>query len=129
MSRITRAQSTSTNPSLAHCLAEMERTHRLVMRTFSGTDHARKCLALGKACEAYRAAMPTLDSPENVQDFIVCFTHGMLIEVFYEWEAAVYLSAARAALASFKALPKPEKPTGTPENILEKRQENSQQAA
>lgn len=122
MSKTTPMLNESEFPGLARCIAERARAERLVTQSFKGTELDRKSLALKRGCEAYRSAMPLLTSQENIRDFIACFTHGMVEEIFYQWEADVYLSVARAALRSFQLMPKAQKEVSKGPVISEKKE-------
>ena len=55
------------------------------------------------ACEAYRNAMPFLSSPANIDAFIACVAHGMLIEAISFNHASKLLYAAQVATTSRRA--------------------------
>lgn len=50
-----------------------------------------------RANEAYRNAMPPLNTPENIRDFVACLTHGMIINAISHPYSAQLLKAATLA--------------------------------
>jgi hypothetical protein len=80
------------NPAVAACSVAYRQAHE-------------KARAAGKASyevtsaarEAFRRAMPALDSPANITDFIACVAHGLLIEVISDSDSARLLYAAQVA--------------------------------
>jgi acyl-CoA synthetase (NDP forming) len=80
------------NPAVAAC----SRAHR------QARDQAK---ASGKGFyevstasrEAFRRAMPPLDSPANITDFIACVAHGLLLEIISDSDSARLLYAAQVA--------------------------------
>lgn len=50
-----------------------------------------------RANEAYRNAMPPLDTPENIRDFVACLTHGMIVNTIVHPHSAQLLKAATLA--------------------------------
>jgi hypothetical protein len=127
--KLVQSQPQPDNPALLHCRAEMARAYRKVMKSFHGSADDRRSEAVKKSCEAYRDAMPRLTTPENIRDFIACFTHGMLAGVFYQWESQAYLAAARTAMRTFHFQPKPQNPAAEPNQTQEKRDCKSEVAA
>jgi len=55
------------------------------------------------AARAYRNAMPFLSSPVQIDAFIACVAHGLLINVFNDTIASKLLYAAQVAIASRRA--------------------------
>jgi len=47
--------------------------------------------------EAYRNAMPPLNTPDNIRDFVACLTHGMIINAIVDPFSARLLNAAKLA--------------------------------
>ncbi len=62
----------------------------------------------------YRLAMPPLTGSRNVQDFIACVTHGMLLDVFDGKEATQLLHAAQVAHTARRAKGKTKKKVQKP---------------
>jgi len=50
-----------------------------------------------RANEAYRNAMPPLNSPENIRDFVACLTHGMIINAIVDPFSAKLLKVVALA--------------------------------
>ncbi len=59
-------------------------------------------IAHAEAAEAYRRAMPPLDSAQNISNFISCVAHAMLIRVIEPAEAPRLLYAAQCAVAPLR---------------------------
>lgn len=55
--------------------------------------------AESEGADAYRRAMPPLDSSENVRNFIACVAHAMLIRILDPAEAPRLLYAAQCSVA------------------------------
>jgi len=55
-----------------------------------------------EATEAYRRAMPPLDSDDNIRNFISCVAHAMLIRIIDPAEAPRLLYAAQCAVAAVR---------------------------
>src|SRR5271165_7650935 len=71
--------------------------HELAIpRPKDGTDHSSKTYAR----KAYRNAMPFLSSPANIDAFIACVAHGLLINAIRGDDASKLLYAAQVAIAS-----------------------------
>jgi hypothetical protein len=86
------------NPAVARCCKAWKRVYRSVLAE-DGSEYR----AARKAGEAYRAAMPTLDSRENCKDFVACVTHGILLGAILEQNGGKLLYAAQVALAAEKS--------------------------
>ena len=65
-----------------------------------------------RANEAYRYAMPPLNSPENIRDFIACVVHGTMVGAVVDDLGTRWLYAAQVAASMFKQV-KPSKPKKT----------------
>src|SRR5271165_3599398 len=70
-----------------------------IPRPKDGTDHSSKTYAR----KAYCNAMPFLSSPANIDAFIACVAHGMLIEAISFNHASKLLYAAQVATTSRRA--------------------------
>ena len=77
----------------------------------------RKAIANGKddaasrkdACKSYRAAMPPLAGLDNINNFIACVAHGILIEAITTTEGSRLLYAAQVAASTIRPQsPKPQ---------------------
>lgn len=55
-----------------------------------------------RANEAYRNAMPPLNSPENIRDFLACLTHCTIINAISNIQCDQLLKMARLALTAMK---------------------------
>jgi len=56
-----------------------------------------------RANEAYRYAMPPLNSAENISDFVACVVHGMMVGSIIDELGTRWLYAAQVAAATFNA--------------------------
>lgn len=68
---------------------------------------------LRKAKEAYRRALPHLTSRTNIQAFLACLAHGLVLEVLYAHDAKQLAILARSTLAT---MPGESRPVGRPRN-------------
>jgi hypothetical protein len=59
-------------------------------------------IAEAEGAEAYRRAMPPLDSDENIRNFISCVAHAMLIRIIDPAEAPRLLYAAQCAITAVR---------------------------
>jgi hypothetical protein len=62
--------------------------------------------AESEGTEAYRRAMPPLDTDENIRNFISCVAHAMLIRVIDPVEAPRLLYATQCAVAAVRKFSK-----------------------
>lgn len=62
---------------------------------------------------AYRNAMPSLSSPENIRNFIACIAHAMLLDVIDGSDGARLLYAAQVAHSALEK-PSPGRPGRPP---------------
>jgi hypothetical protein len=60
-----------------------------------------------KAAAAYRDALPSFSSRENIRCFIACVTYGILFDAVPERLSGTLLYAAQVALASLPHEPRP----------------------
>ena len=90
------------SPAVAHCQRTWERVYRSVL-----VKRDSKALALYEAGEAFREALPVLDSYENIRDFIACVTFGIASGVYLEDTGKNLLNAAKVALSVHPAPPRP----------------------
>ena len=58
--------------------------------------------AESEGAEAYRRAMPPLDTAQNISNFISCVAHAMLIKVIDSAEAPRLLYAAQCAVGPLR---------------------------
>ncbi len=70
-------------------------------------------------CNAYRLAMPCMESPRAIRAFIACVAHGITFEIWGLREPNQLLYAAQVALAAHKPRPAKKQPaaprdTGVP---------------
>jgi len=82
----------ATNPAILHCCEAWTRAYRTVFATGKSTDSA-----WSEARKAYRLALPTLTSPQNISDFIACVAHGVVLQVFLDTTSSKLLYAAQVA--------------------------------
>ena len=67
-----------------------------------------------RANEAYRYAMPPLNTPENVRDFLACVVHGMMVGAIIDELGSIWIRAARAAYGMCETKPNRPNPGGRP---------------
>jgi len=67
-----------------------------------------------RANEAYRYAMPPLNTPENVRDFLACVVHGMMVGAIIDELGSIWIRAARAAYAMCETKPNRPRSGGRP---------------
>jgi hypothetical protein len=89
---------TTTDPCIARCCAAFAATFRAVISA-EGNDHPNEggYKAKTAAIAAYNAALPPLNSPENIRSFVACVTHGMALEIINGRDGARLLYAAQVA--------------------------------
>ena len=80
------------NSAVALCFASYTRA-----LDEAAEKHMTRVQANNLACGVYRRAMPPLTGWENIQNFIACVAHGMLIEIFEPADATRFLYAAQVA--------------------------------
>jgi len=90
------------NPAVKICCQAYERAHKAATR-----KSASKLYAADQAQKAFCKAMPTLNGPESIHDFIACVAYGMLIKAIAGSDGSRLLYAAQVALAA--AGPRPRK--------------------
>ena len=96
------AKSTS-KAAIRRCHAAWKRAYDAYIQR-KGDDFLSRAMAkTGDAPDAYRAAMPALDSIENVRNFIACTAHGILIETIPQQCAGQLLYAAQVALSVLRS--------------------------
>src|ERR1700760_4563432 len=96
------------NTAIAHCCEVWELTRRQALNTGSSMVFARVA-----AHRAYQKALPPLAGQENIQNFIACVAHGMLIGAFLSEDGARLLYAAQVALTAAHKRPTQPSPSGT----------------
>jgi hypothetical protein len=104
----TPAETTHPNPAVARCLHEYTKTYKAQYAV-------EQCsyTASGRAAAAFRQAMPLLDGPANIRDFIACVAQGVLLDAIEERQSSKLLYAAQVALSAIRssqANPKPANP-------------------
>lgn len=60
--------------------------------------------------DAYRAAMPSLSSPESVRDFVACIAQGLLMDAISNLESNRLLYAAQVAISANRGASTTRKP-------------------
>lgn len=102
---------TSVNPAVLRCLQAFKL--RYDAERAKGISEGS---AASTAAADYCRAMPHLHGRKNIQDFIACICHGMLVGTIYPRHASGYLYAAQIALNSLAPEPRPlGRPAATPE--------------
>lgn len=95
----------STNSSVARCCQAY--SDAIKFARSQGKDGYK---GMADAKWAYRNAMPTLSSPENIRNFIACLAHAMLLDVI---DGARLLYAAQVAHSALEK-PSPGRPGRPP---------------
>jgi hypothetical protein len=90
------------NDAVARCCAAWEPAFTAERAKGRSPSHAAD-----EAGSAYLNAMPPLCGYENIQDFIACAAHGIILGAIDEKRGSRLLYAAQIALAAFRAEPKP----------------------
>ena len=85
------------NPVVARCCQAWQHAYQEYAECDESEIGAR-----GWACKAYRNAMPVLAGEEDLNDFIACLTHGLLIGAIPENRASKLLYAVQVTLAMFR---------------------------
>src|ERR1700761_7185084 len=80
------------NPAIAHCCEVWESTRREALRQGNNMVIARVA-----AHKAFQKSLPPLTGLENIQNFIACVAHGMLIGAILSQDGARLLYAAQVA--------------------------------
>jgi hypothetical protein len=88
---------TPENTAIAHCYGIWLRVYKAEM---AKGEHWMP--AARSAGQAYRKAMPTLTGQENIENFIACVAHGMLIGAIEGNDATKLLYAAQVALSTLQ---------------------------
>jgi hypothetical protein len=81
------------NPVVARCHLVWQRVHRTVYK-----EKQSPVLARIAAANAFREALPALDTFQNIRDFITCVGFGLTSGVIFEASAADLFHAAEVAL-------------------------------
>lgn len=102
---------TSPNHAVDRCLAAYHETYQAAR-----ADGKSATSASFAADDAYRRAMPRLDTRDDIRAFIACVAHGLLLDIVHRTDGPRLLAAARAAAA---ALPREFRPAGRPATLSE----------
>jgi hypothetical protein len=89
--------SSSSKAAIRRCRAAWKRAYDICLEN-GGDNSMNRVTAASNAAPVYRAAMPALDSLDNVRDFIACTAHGILIEAVPAHFAGQLLYSAQVAL-------------------------------
>jgi hypothetical protein len=101
----------SLNTAIAKCQRDWKRTYRTSLKEFDSL-----AIAGLDASDAYRAALPPLDSRKNIRDFIACIGHAMVTDIFIVELGTMLLNAAQVAMRAAEPLPKTTAPTPAPDS-------------
>ena len=85
------------NVGVIHCCGAAHRAYLAAVASGKPVESAES-----EGVQAYRRAMPPLDSDENIRNFISCVAHAMLIRIFDLAEAPRLLYAAQCAVAAVR---------------------------
>jgi len=83
------------NTAVAHCCEVWERTRRQAREAGNGVVVSRVA-----GHKAFQKSLPPLTGRENIQNFIACVAHGMLIGAILSPDGARLLYAAQVAMAA-----------------------------
>ena len=88
---------TSKYPAVARCLDAWNSTYK-ALRDKSEWDTT----SIQGANKAFRCAMPTLDTPENIREFVACVAYAMLFGAIEPANGSKFLYAAQVAYGAIK---------------------------
>jgi hypothetical protein len=86
-------------PAIERCCQAWYRTFEKALAQGSSRVMARL-----RANAAYRFAIPPLNTPENVRDFIACVVHGMMVRSILDDLGTRWLYAAQVASGNLKLI-------------------------
>ena len=89
------ANSALQNPAVARCCQAWQNAYQEYALHDESQIGAREW-----ACKAYRNAMPVLSGQQDVNDYIACISHGLLIGAIKEGRASKLLYAVQVALTA-----------------------------
>jgi hypothetical protein len=90
--------SSASKAAIRRCHAAWKRAYDICLEE-GGDNSINRVTAASQAAPVYRAAMPALDTLDNVRDFIACTAHGILIEAVPAHLAGQLLYSAQVALS------------------------------
>ena len=124
--------SSASKAAIRRCRAAWKRAYDICLEE-GGDNLMNRSTAANKAAPVYRAAMPALDSLDNVRDFIACTAHGILIEAVPANLAGQLLYSAQVAIGALqcqaKITAKPKKRTPPPHPKKQPRKEPQPEAS
>ena len=88
---------TSKNPAVARCLDAWNSTYKALRGKFES-----ETTSIRDANKAFRCAMPMLDTPENIRDFVACVAYAMLFGAIEPVNGSKFLYAAQVAYGAIK---------------------------
>jgi hypothetical protein len=91
---------TPKNPAIVRCLDAWNSTYK-ALRDKSEWETT----SIQGANKAFRCAMPTLDTPENIRDFVACVAYAMLFGAIEPANGSKFLYAAQVAYGAEKHQP------------------------
>ena len=91
--------SSNSRAALRRCRAAWQRAFDAYLSERGSDSSLSRMFAADKASPAYCAAMPPLDSLENIRDFVACAAHGILIGAIPAKREGAVLYAAQVALS------------------------------
>jgi len=107
---VSQIQGTLAPPHVAQAVMAIDRCREAFNRAFlksKGQDRSDGWAKM-EAAIAYRAAVPPLCGPQNINEFIACVTDGMLLQTISGTDGARLLYAAQVASQAFR-VPPPQK--------------------
>lgn len=99
----------SSAAAVKRCMDAYKQAYRAAASV--GAEEYKK---LESATDAYRLAMPCMESPRAIRAFIACVAHGISFEIWNRHEPTQLLYAAQVALAAHKSKPARKRPTPSP---------------
>ncbi len=94
------------NPGDARCRAAAQAVYDKLI-----ANHRTRHEAQGASRKAYQRALPPLDTPANLRDFVACIAYGITHEMFYPDDSARLLYAAQIARNVQPPTPRPPSPS------------------
>ena len=88
---------TPKNPAIARCQDAWNSTYKALR-----DKNEREPTSIVGANKAFRCAMPALDTPENIRDFVACVAYAMLMGAIDPKDGSKFLYAAQVAYGAVK---------------------------
>jgi hypothetical protein len=97
---------TPNNPAIARCQDAWNSTYKALR-----DKNEWEATSMNGANKAFRCALPALDTPENIRDFVACVAYAMLSGAIEPADGSKFLYAAQVAYGAVKHQPAAPQPT------------------